>query len=214
MNLVRYLAFNETNPVRHSLSKGMKGSAFITIIFLLLLMVASIIGAIYILDKVGVFNKEEVIYPKLAMIPGLGKFFAPKKISFEVTKREEIRNLKESVDKRFEELSEKEEKLKEEEAKLDEREKDVAFKEEALLKRQEGLDERIKEYENEEKRWQKLALYYSNMSPDQAAAILQNLDDQTVIAIFMRMKDASVAICLMKMDPKRAAELSRKMTGL
>lgn len=192
----------------------MKGSAFITIIFLLLLMVASIIGAIYILDKVGVFNKEEVIYPKLAGIPGVGKFFAPKKILFEVAEKEEIRNLKESIDKRFEELSEKEERLKEKEENLDKKEKDIVAREEVILKKEEALEERIKEYENEEKRWQKLALYYSSMSPDQAASILQNLDDQTVIAIFMRMKDTAVAVCLMKMDPKRAAELSRKMTKL
>ncbi|MEW6103170.1 MAG: hypothetical protein AB1630_05055 [bacterium] len=191
----------------------MKGSAFITIIFLLLLMVASIIGAIYVLDKVGVFNKEEVIYPKLATIPGIGKFFTPKKIPFEVIKKEEIRNLKESVDKRFEEISEKEEKLKEKEERLEEKEKDVAFREDALLKKQSALEERIKVYEDEEKRWQKLALYYSSMSPDQAAKILQDLDDQTVISIFMRMKDSAVAVCLMKMDTKRAAELSRKMTG-
>lgn len=192
----------------------MKGSTFITIIFLLLLMVASIIGSIYVLDKIGVFNKEEVIYPKLALIPYVGKFFTPKKIPFEVMKKEEIRNLKESLDKRFEEISEKEERLKEKEENLDKKEKEIVAREEALLKKEETLEERIKEYENEEKRWQKLAIYYSSMSPNDAASILQNLDDQTIIAIFMRMKDTAVAVCLMKMDPKRAAELSRKMTKL
>lgn len=192
----------------------MKGSAFITVIFLLLLMVGSIIGSIYILDKVGVFNKEEVIYPKLALIPGLGKFFVPKKIPFEVIEKEELRNLKESIDKRLEEISKKEERIKEKEENLDKREKNVIAREEVVLKKEEALEERIKEYEDEERRWQKLANYYSSMSPDQAASILQNLDDQTVIAIFMRMKDTAVAVCLMKMDPKRAAELSRKMTKL
>lgn len=192
----------------------MKGSSFITIIFLLLLMIGSIIGSIYILDKVGVFNKEEVIYPKLASIPGLGKFFTPKEIPFEIMEKEELRNLKESIDKRFEEISEKEQRLKEKEENLEKREQNIVAKEEVVLKKEEALEERIKEYEDEEKRWQKLATYYSSMSPDQAASILQNLDDQTVIAIFMRMKDTAVAVCLMKMDPKRAAELSRKMTKL
>lgn len=192
----------------------MKGGAFITIIFLLLLMVLSIIGSIYILDKVGVFNKEEVIYPKLSLIPGIGKFFTPKKIPFEVMEKEELRNLKESIDKRFEEISEKEQRLNEKEENLEIKEKEIAAREEIVLKKEEALEERIKEYEDEEKRWQKLATYYSSMKPDQAASILQNLDDQTVIAIFMRMKDTAVAVCLMKMDPKRAAELSRKMGKL
>ncbi|HAW50341.1 TPA: hypothetical protein DCX16_05285 [bacterium] len=192
----------------------MKGGSIITVIFLLFLMIASIIGAIYVLDKVGVFNKEEVIYPRLSKIPHVGKFFAEKHVVFEEVEKEELRNLKESIDRKMAELKEKEERLLERERRLIEKEKEIAGLEKGLNVKKHAFEERLALYEDEERKWQKLALYYSNMSPDQAASILQNLDDSTVISIFRRMKDSAVSVCLMKMEPKRAAELSRKMAGL
>jgi flagellar motility protein MotE (MotC chaperone) len=176
-------------------------------------MAGSIVGAVYILDKMEIFDKEEVIYPKLAKIPGIGKMFTKKAIPYYEAKEEELRNLKRSIDIRWKELEEKEARLIEKEKELKEREKNLLLREESLQRKKQALEERLAEYEQEERRWKKLAIYYSNMSPDQAAAILENLDDQTIIEIFSRMKDASVAVTLMKMDTKRAAELSRKMTN-
>jgi flagellar motility protein MotE (MotC chaperone) len=189
------------------------GKTIVTIIFLLFLLLGSVIGAIYTLDKMEVFDKEKAIYPKLAKIPGIGKAFSEKQVPYEVAKEEDLRNLKEAIEAKWEELEKKEIKFKEKEEEFNKREKELLAKEDSLLKKRQALEERIAQYEQEERKWAKLAIYYSNMSPDQAAAILENLDDQTIIEIFSRMKDSSVAVTMMKMDKERAAELSRKLVN-
>jgi flagellar motility protein MotE (MotC chaperone) len=189
------------------------GKAIVTIIFLLFLLLGSVIGAIYTLDKMEVFDKEKVIYPKLAKIPGIGKAFSEKQVPYEAAKEEDLRNLKEAIEAKWGELEKEEIKFKEKEEEFNKREKELLAKEDSLLKKKQALEERTAQYEQEERKWTKLAIYYSNMSPDQAASILENLDDQTIIGIFSRMKDSSVAVTMMKMDKKRAAELSRKLVN-
>ena len=51
------------------------------------------------------------------------------------------------------------------------------------------------------------------MSPDQAASILEKLDDQTIIKFFSRMRDRSVTVTMVNMNENRAAELSRKLVN-
>ena len=70
--------------------------------------------------------------------------------------------------------------------------------------------ERIKKQE-EAKRISKLARLYSEMKPDEAAAIMKELDDNNVLAIFSKMEDGQVAKILAVFDSKRAARLTEDM---
>lgn len=69
---------------------------------------------------------------------------------------------------------------------------------------------KIKQQE-EQKRISKLARLYGAMKPDEAVAIMNQLDDDMVLAIFSRMEEEQVAKILALLDAKRAARLTQEM---
>lgn len=65
--------------------------------------------------------------------------------------------------------------------------------------------------QEEAKRAGKLARFYGNMKPDEAAAIMRQLDDSTIIAILNKMEEDQAAQVLAKFDAQRAANLTDQM---
>ncbi|SEO81476.1 MotE family protein [Propionispora vibrioides] len=65
--------------------------------------------------------------------------------------------------------------------------------------------------QEEAKRAGKLARFYGNMKPDEAAAIMKQLDDSTIIAILNKMEEDQAAQVLAKFDAQRAANLTDQM---
>lgn len=63
----------------------------------------------------------------------------------------------------------------------------------------------------EQKRISKLARLYGAMKPDEAVTIMNQLDDEMVLAIFSRMEEEQVAKILALLDAKRAARLTQEM---
>ncbi len=193
--------------------KNQAGKGNLPLVFLLLcILIGLLIGSVYLLDILGIYDKETVLYPKLAKTLGIGKFFAPPKITYEEVKKEELRKLKESIELKLAELEDKKKKLAIKEENLKKGDKELFLLEEELQRKKQALEKRETIYEDQEAKWQKLVAYYEDMKPDAAAAILSQMDDQIVIEIFRRMKKTQVSITMMKMDPKRASEISRKMT--
>jgi len=189
--------------------KNQAGKGNLPLVFILLcILIGLLIGSVYLLDVLGIFDKEKV----LAKIPGIRRFFVPPKITYEEIKKEELRKLKEVIELKLNELEEKKKKLAIKEKKLKKRDKELSLLEEELQRKKQALEKREAIYENQEAKWQKLVAYYNDMKPDAAAAILSEMDDQIVIEILRRMKKSQVAIVMMKMDPKRAGEISRKMS--
>lgn len=184
---------------------------FLAILFLLLILISTIIGGIYFFDWIGAFSKEETLYPYLAKLPGIGGIFAEVKAPWEDVHTEELRRLKEGIEAKLEEIKRKEAELAQKEMLIAKKEKELEAWEEDFLQRKNAFEAKVAEYENKEKRLQKLATYYGKMKPEDAAKILQQMDDLMVIDILRRMDDATVAMTLMKMDPKKASDLSRKM---
>lgn len=70
--------------------------------------------------------------------------------------------------------------------------------------------EKAKQQE-EAKRISKLARLYSNMKAEDAVAILNQLDDDSLLAIFGKMEEEAVSKILALMDNKRAARLTQTM---
>ena len=56
-----------------------------------------------------------------------------------------------------------------------------------------------------------LAEYYSSMRTKKAAAIMAELDDNTIIGILSNMKDETAAGIMGELEPQRAASLTQKM---
>lgn len=77
---------------------------------------------------------------------------------------------------------------------------DVELQKQAKIKQQE-----------EAKRISKLARLYGTMKPDEAVAILNQMDDETVLVILSKMEDEQVAKILALFDARRAAVLSQSM---
>lgn len=69
---------------------------------------------------------------------------------------------------------------------------------------------KIKQQE-EAKRISKLARLYGGMKPDEAVAILNNLDDNAVLDILSKMEDEQVSKIMAKFDSRRAAILTQAM---
>lgn len=76
----------------------------------------------------------------------------------------------------------------------------------------EDLEKQAKLKQQEEaKRISKLARLYGGMKPEEATAIMKELDDATVLAIFGKMDEEQVAKILALFDPNRAARLTQDM---
>ncbi|HWR43165.1 magnesium transporter MgtE [Sporomusa sp.] len=76
----------------------------------------------------------------------------------------------------------------------------------------EDLEKQAKLKQQEEaKRISKLSRLYGGMKPDEAIAIMKELDDPTVIAIFSKMEEEQVSKILALFDSRRAARLTQDM---
>lgn len=61
----------------------------------------------------------------------------------------------------------------------------------------------------ERKRVSKLARLYNEMKPADAAAAMDQLDDDTCVAILQRMDEGQAAKVLAEFDPSKAARLTK-----
>jgi flagellar motility protein MotE (MotC chaperone) len=165
-----------------------------------------------VLDYLDVIELRRNVYPVLGRLPGVGGFFEPRRVTWERMKEEELRKIRASIKLQLDELKEQEEILSRKREELRKKEGEILERRRSLMEEERKLNERMRQYESEERKIQKLAAYYEGMSPREAALILQELDDLTVIDILRAMKDETVSIIMMNMAPRRAAEITRKMS--
>ncbi len=105
----------------------------------------------------------------------------------------------------------------------------LASKEASLAKREKALEELQKSLEKREQeiarkmlvidqaqsnRVATLAKLYDSMDPSQAAAVMQGIDDETIVMILPRMKTQNAAGVLSQLPPQRASLLSKKMISI
>ncbi len=72
-----------------------------------------------------------------------------------------------------------------------------------------SLGERLEEIEERDERVRQVARIYSQMKPGEAAEVLNGLDDDLVIEMFLRWEDRFAARVLAEMDSERSARLTR-----
>jgi flagellar motility protein MotE (MotC chaperone) len=189
-----------------------KGGGCFLSLFLLCVLIALLIGGALFLDNVGVISLEKTLYPKLQKAPVIGKRFAPPEVGFEDVQREELRKLKESLEVKLAEIKELEVKVKQREEELKRKEKQLAALEDDLKQKKEAIRSREEARASREAKIKDLAVYYSNMKPEDAARIMEQMDDLLVVDVLRQMDKTIVAAIFMKMDPKKASEISRKMS--
>ncbi|WP_350344952.1 hypothetical protein PRVXT_001399 [Proteinivorax tanatarense] len=91
------------------------------------------------------------------------------------------------------------------------KQKDLEAREQELKELENSLVEREELLEEKEVRMESIADKYTNMRPRDAAAILQEMDDEEIIEIFNYMNSDTVSEILSSFEPSRAAVLTQKM---
>lgn len=119
-------------------------------------------------------------------------------------------------------------KLSERKKELDLRESELNKLEEELQKRKAELDERLKQLEvmrdqiaqtlktrvaSDQQKVEKLVEFYSTMKPQQAATVIETLNEDLAVEVLDRMKKKNAAEVLNMMDAKKARRLSELLTG-
>jgi flagellar motility protein MotE (MotC chaperone) len=119
-------------------------------------------------------------------------------------------------------------KLNDRKKELDLREAELNKLEEELQKQKNALDERIKQLETmraqisqtlktrvatDQQKVDKLVDFYSTMKPQQAAKVIETLNEDLAIEVIDKMKKKNAAEILNAMDAKKARRLSELITG-
>jgi len=176
------------------------GSILKIILILLILLILATAGfavGIYLkfIDIQGLADKW-----KLNEYPVIGQYFSPPKTNFEPVDLEQssssvVPPTNPIVPSVVSPIVQSETMLPEK-RKID----DVELQKQAKIKQQE-----------EAKRISKLSRLYGAMKPDEAVAILNQMDDETVLVILNKMEDEQVAKIMALFDTRRAAILSQSM---
>ena len=190
------------------------------IFFLLLLLIAVILGGMYWFDHLGLINYRRFTGPLGQYLPqfmqrGEAVVDDPYLLEREIlSKREEVLQARqEMIGEQVQVLEKRELELKETEAKLMEETK-------RLEEEKKVLSERLREYDNYRENIEKQASYFVSMPPQAAVERLAELDDLLVIDILRQIdrhaegegRQSVVPYFLSIMNPERAAEIQRKMT--
>lgn len=119
-------------------------------------------------------------------------------------------------------------KLNDRKIELDQREAELVKLEEELQKRKAELDERLKQLEatrseisktlksrveSDQQKVTKLVEFYSSMKPQQAAKVIETLNEDLAVEVLDKMKKKSAAEILNMMGAKKARKLSELLTG-
>jgi flagellar motility protein MotE (MotC chaperone) len=80
---------------------------------------------------------------------------------------------------------------------------------------QTSIENLISEKEKiQEEQLKRLTKVYDTMNPEEAAAIMSQLNDRTLLFILQGMKTQNVAGVLAQLDPLRAADISSRLSGI
>ena len=170
--------------------------------------------------EIGIFGKAKAqaqpARAKKKDKSGLDKFEEEKKAQNAAKKTwtEEEITLFTSLEKRKMELDQREEELKNLEKELKAQQNQLV-KQLAEMKKlrgeiSNGLEEKV---QKDEERVDKLVAVYSNMKPQQAAKVMEKIDEELAIRVLSKMKKKSAAQVLNLLEPEKAKRLSEKYVG-
>lgn len=188
---------NKTENVYKKPDKPKKksGSKFKMIVILLILLILIAVGfALGVYLKI-IDTQQLAEKWKLNEHPVIGQYFSPPKTNFETVESTQQSPPEGSSHSKVPAVVTPEAVVPEI-RKID----DVEYQKQLKLKQQE-----------EAKRISKVSRLYGSMKPDEAVAILEKMDDETVLLILNKMEDEPVAKIMALFDARRAAILSQSM---
>jgi len=139
--------------------------------------------------------------------------------------RDSIRIEKLDVDENFfnnlqkirDELEQKEQKSERKKVEIEELKKDILKREKEIKTYEKNITDTIKSFSTKKSRKfnirvAKLTKVFETMKAKNVAKIIENLPDDLVIAVFLRLKDENIGKIMKYLKPKKAASLSEQLT--
>lgn len=196
-----------------------RAGGFAKIFFLLVLIVALVVGGLIWLDFLGIIEAKDALAP-FTRIFGVRPRTPVETAGPDLLDADRLGKERESLTIRDRDLDVREGELVMRESEINQKLGDLEERERALEERQKSLSEALKQYENKVANLEQTALYLANMPPEDAVAIMDEMDVNDLVDLLRTSERLSsqageaslVAFWLSLMgDRKRAAEIQRKM---
>ncbi len=187
-----------------------KGRSIVLIIIAIILLIALAAGIILYFNFYDINKLNPSLKAILSKVPILNKKIIQQDASADANKEEEKQQIlqeKEKIKEEWAAIEKQKLELQNKEAELKQKEAELEAKEQEIQVNKEKLETQIANVKN-------LAQYYELMDASSAAKILQNVEDEFLIQLFQNMKKDAVAEILSNLDPKKAASVTKKMSGL
>ncbi len=166
------------------------------------------------LDRMELIDAEIMFYGLIEDIPIIRDFLIPDPITEQERREEQLRRREASIEQRLAELEQRRQVLEEERTELQDRQEAVSALEEEMEERERALAQRQERFETDEDRAVYLADLYQGMPPAEAAARLEEVEEDTVlIAVIQEMEQMNASVILSEMDPERVAVVTRKLAN-
>ena len=190
-----------------------------TILLLLLLILALILGGFIWFDFLGFIDARQIVSPVLSLFKVNQPVAIENLDSDTLLEQERIKMQQEELYLKIEELDVREQAIFSAETQITQMQEALKEKEVALAEQENFFNVTLNQYDNRNRNLRQASQYYVGMQPPLAVERLLGLDDQNLIDI-LRMTEtiaqetgrvSVVSYWLSLMPPERAADLSRKM---
>jgi len=189
------------------------------LLFLFLIIIMALVGLVWF-DYLGVMNTKDTFAPVLELVG-----FSPRSQIADpqdpmLLNRDRLVKLQDAIALQAEELSLREADLENQEKELKQIADELAEKQKAQEDREKSFNERVRLYEDKKENIRENSRKLVGMPPEEAVAILQQMDDQDVIDLLRTTEELAqeagtasmVSYWLSLMPSQRAAEILRKMS--
>ncbi len=191
-------------------------------VVLLIIILILIVGGLLWFDRLGVIHVKDVFAPAYTMLhkdPQTSTTATQSKPFVANLDEDRLRKQREALDIYKEELDKRETDIDALEKQNEQIAAELAEREKNQEEREKTFNQTVKRYDDINVNVEQIAKNLNGMRPEASVAILEALDDQTVIDVLRKVEELAAAsgsssmgsYWLSLMDSKRAAEIQRKM---
>lgn len=186
-------------------------------IFILFLgNLALLVIGIMLLDAIGIVDYRSYLYDNL---PFVRHYLEQKLEDPNLVEKESLLRYKQELDYLKKILDEKERILSDREKELISKEQELQEKLAMVDEMRSTLEKQQQIFKDQDAKITKLANYISSLPPDDAAKILANMDDDTIVDVLLKMDQIAErqgmqslsSFLLSKLPPDRAARIGEKI---
>ncbi|MEN2998309.1 MAG: hypothetical protein ABDH28_04670 [Brevinematia bacterium] len=186
------------------------------ILILLFGNIALITIAIMVLDTLGIVDYRSFIYDNFPFVRG---YLEQKLEDPKLIEKESLLRYKQELDYLKKALDERERKVEEKEKEIMAREVELQQKLAMVDEIRNSLEQQQRMFRSYDDKVTKVATYVNSLPPDSAARILENMDDDMIVDVLLKIdriaeREGTLSISsflLSKLPPDRAARITEKI---